>query len=68
MIDKLMQSDAKICKVYTHSWQVLDESQKFYRLLQLLGEWHEHGADLCGLGKPASRQALACGANQNDTK
>ena len=23
--------------------QVLDESQKFYRLLQLLGEWHEHG-------------------------
>ncbi|CAJ1455119.1 unnamed protein product, partial [Effrenium voratum] len=23
---------------------VLDESQKFYRLLQLLGEWHEHGA------------------------
>ena len=25
-------------------WQVLDESQKFYRLLQLLGEWHEHGA------------------------
>ena len=24
--------------------QVLDESQKFYRLLQLLGEWHEHGA------------------------
>lgn len=49
-----------------HSWQVLDESQKFYRLLQLLGEWHEHGADLCGLGKPASHQALACGANQND--
>ena len=26
--------------------QVLDESQKFYRLLQLLGEWHEHGAGL----------------------
>eukprot|EP00439_Symbiodinium_sp_Y106_P012941 s5539_g1.t2 len=24
--------------------EVLDESQKFYRLLQLLGEWHEHGA------------------------
>ena len=42
--------------VYTFV-QVLDESQKFYRLLQLLGEWHEHGADLCGLGKPASWQA-----------
>merc|ERR1719502_927816 len=24
--------------------EVLDESQKFYRLLQLLGEWHEHGS------------------------
>ena len=24
--------------------EVLDETQKFYRLLQLLGEWHEHGA------------------------
>eukprot|EP00931_Biecheleriopsis_adriatica_P052116 TRINITY_DN3029_c0_g2_i1.p1 TRINITY_DN3029_c0_g2~~TRINITY_DN3029_c0_g2_i1.p1 ORF type:complete len:1280 (+),score=456.61 TRINITY_DN3029_c0_g2_i1:132-3971(+) len=24
--------------------EVLDESQKFYRLLQLLGEWQEHGA------------------------
>lgn len=24
--------------------EVLDETQKFYRLLQLLGEWHEHGS------------------------
>jgi len=24
--------------------EVLEESQKFYRLLQLLGEWHEHGS------------------------
>lgn len=24
--------------------EVLEEGQKFYRLLQLLGEWHEHGA------------------------
>jgi len=24
--------------------EVLEESQKFYRLLQLLGEWHDHGA------------------------
>jgi len=24
--------------------EVLEESQKFYRLLQILGEWHEHGA------------------------
>eukprot|EP00927_Polykrikos_kofoidii_P008085 TRINITY_DN13344_c0_g1_i1.p1 TRINITY_DN13344_c0_g1~~TRINITY_DN13344_c0_g1_i1.p1 ORF type:complete len:1557 (-),score=486.75 TRINITY_DN13344_c0_g1_i1:181-4851(-) len=24
--------------------EVLDESKKFYRLLQLLGEWHEHGS------------------------
>lgn len=24
--------------------EVLEESQKFYRLLQILGEWHEHGS------------------------
>mmetsp|Transcript_47995 Transcript_47995/g.109176 ORF Transcript_47995/g.109176 Transcript_47995/m.109176 type:complete len:1407 (+) Transcript_47995:230-4450(+) len=24
--------------------EVMEESQKFYRLLQLLGEWHEHGS------------------------
>merc|ERR1719262_1728747 len=24
--------------------EVLEESQKFYRLLQLLGEWHDHGS------------------------
>merc|ERR1719424_125823 len=28
----------------TQYLEVLEESQKFYRLLQLLGEWHDHGS------------------------